>query len=189
MDHKHIELLKALGILAVFSMWLSWFSTGTDFPVFYNAASKMIDPDTPNAEVYNSNIVNVYMPEQSPTYAFIYSMPVAYILSPLALIPYFLAKALIIFLGITSYLFAVVIILRMNHAAGRWFSYMMVLSCLWLPFIQDFRLAQVNCIILLLVSIASSLAIKGRAYLCGLFLSLAALIKLFPLAIAMVLGL
>ena len=106
-----------------------------------------------------------------------------------ALMPYYVAKSLLIFLSIISYLFAVVIVLRLNAATGRWFFYPLALSCLWLPFIQDIRSAQVNCLILLLVSMASYFATKERAFMCGALLSFAALIKLFPLAIAMTLGL
>lgn len=181
--------LSATVFVAGLSIWLARFTIGSDFPVFYNAASKIIDPTISNSAIYNVDIVNKYMPEQLRLNAFIYSMPVAYILSPLALLPYYTAKSLMIFISIICYLFAIVIILRLNRATDRWFLYPLLLSCLWLPFIHDLRSTQVNCIIFLLVSIASLFATKERAYLCGSLLSFAALFKLFPLAIAMVLGL
>jgi len=192
MAKKHSKLIIAFGIaglIALFSVWLAKFTVGSDFPVFYTAASKLVGQATPNSEIYSIAIENNYLPEQVQINAFIYSMPVAYILSPLAFLPYYAAKSVMIFISITCYLFSIVIILRMNCASGRWLFYPLVLSFLWLPFIQDIRSAQVNSIILLLVSVAVYFAVKERVFICGALLSLAALFKLFPLAIAMALGL
>lgn len=192
MAQKYLKLIMALGVtvfVVALSVWLARFTVGSDFPVFYNAAGKIINQTTSNTAIYNIDIVNKHMPEQVQMNAFIYSMPLAYILSPLALMPYYTAKSLLILVSIICYFFAIAMILHLNRATDRWFFYPLLLSSLWLPFIQDLRSAQVNCIILLLVSIASIFATKERACLCGSLLSLAALIKLFPLAIAMVLGL
>jgi hypothetical protein len=174
-----------------FSVFLSRYTYYTDFAVFYYAASTILDPNTPNISVYDIDTTNKYsIPEatQSHGFTFIYSMPVAYIIAPLALMPYFKAKAVMIFINILMYLGAIAIVLKMGSASGRWFAYPLALLCLWWPFIQNMRQGQVNGILFFLIAIAVFAAIKNRPTICGVFLAIAALFKLFPIAIAMLLG-
>jgi len=175
-----------------FSVFLSHYTYNTDFAVFYYAASTILDPNTPNISVYDIDTTNKYsIPEatQSHGFTFIYSMPVAYIIAPLALMSYFKAKAVMIFINIMLYLSAIAIVLRMGKASGRWFAYPLALLCLWWPFIQNMRQGQVNGILLFLIALAVFAATKNRPTICGIFLAIAALFKLFPIAIAMLLGL
>ena len=67
--------------------------------------------------------------------------------------------------------------------------YPLVLSLLWLPFIHDIRFVQVNSILLFLITIAVMMAVKNRPDAAGILIGIAALFKVFPIAIAMVLGL
>lgn len=174
-----------------FSVFLSHYTYYTDFAVYYYAASTILDPNTPNISVYDIDTTNKYsIPEatQSHGFTFIYSMPVAYMMAPLALLPYFKAKAVMIFINMLMYLGAITITLKMGGASGRWFAYPLAFLCLWWPFIQNMRQGQVNGILLFLIAIAVFAAIKNRPTICGVFLAVAALFKLFPIAIAMMLG-
>ena len=86
------------------------------------------------------------------------------------------------------YLSAITIALKMGRASGRWFAYPLALLCLWWPFIQNMRQGQVNGILLFLIALAVLAATKNRPTICGIFLAIAALFKIFPIAIAMMLG-
>jgi hypothetical protein len=187
---KAVFYMSILALLLMFSLFLSHFIVDSDFPVYYYAASTIIDSNSPNKSVYEVDTFNKYfLPEHVEPAAFIYSMAAAYIFAPMALMPYYIAKALMIFINIVAYLGALIIILRLNRVSGRWFIYSLALSCLWIPFIQNLRSGQVNALLLLLVAIAASSVIQKRPILCGLFLGVASLFKLFPIGIAMILGL
>jgi hypothetical protein len=187
----NILVMLVLILCYWFSIFISNYTYCTDFPVFYYAASTIVDPNTANEAVYERDSANKYnIPEsRAAHFDFIYSMPVAYIMAPLALLPYYTAKAVMIFVNILMYLGAVAIALRLGGATGRGFVYPLAFSCLWMPFIENLRFGQVNAIMLFLVSVAALAATKKRPALCGTLLGIAALFKLFPIAIAMVLGL
>lgn len=193
-SNRKFKLIFSVVVLLVcfyFSVFLSHYTYNTDFGVYYYAASTILDPNTPNISVYDIDTANKYsIPEatQLHGFTFIYSMPVAYIMAPLALIPYFKAKAAMIFINILMYLSAITIALKMGRASGRWFAYPLALLCLWWPFIQNMRQGQVNGILLFLIALAVFAATKNRPTICGIFLAIAALFKLFPIAIAMLLG-
>jgi len=190
-EKKIILLTSGIIIFTVgLSIFLSRFTIDSDFPVFYCAARTILDPSAPKISVYDIEHLGEYsIPENIRNGAFIYSMPAAYIFSPIALMPYYSAKALIIFFSITGYIIAIILVLRTNQATDRWFVYPLAASCLWLPFIQTMRAGQVDGIIIFLLSIAVFFATKNHPTFCGIFLSFAAFFKLFPIAIAMVLGL
>ena len=189
MKSKLILGVMVLLVCFYFSVFLAHYTRNTDFPIFYYASKTILDPNATYISVYDIDIGNKYsIPETTKIRAFIYSIPVAYIMAPLALMPYSKAKSAMIFINILMYLAAITIILRIGGASGRWFIYPLALSCLWPPFIQNMRLGQVNAILLFLVSVAVFAAIKNRPILCGIFLAIATLFKIFPLAIAMVLG-
>jgi hypothetical protein len=185
-------LIVALGFAAsIFvSAFLSRVTYNTDFPAFYSAAATILDPSASPQDVYHDDLDKRYpVPEKKEVKTlYIYSLPVAFLLAPLAWMPYYTAKAMMIFLNITTYLSAVAIILHLGNIPGRWIGWGMGLSCLWLPFIATLEHAQVNAFILLLVASAVLSATKNYPYLCGALLAIAALFKLFPLAIGLVLG-
>ena len=180
-------------LLACFclSVFLSYYTYNTDFTAYYYAASTILDSNTPNISIYDIDITNKYsIPEATEFHGFrfISSMPVAYIIAPLALMPYFKAKSVMIFINILMYLGAITITLKMGGASGRRLAYPLALLCLWWPFIHSMRHGQVNGIILCLIAIAVLAAAKNHPTICGIFLAVAALFKLFPIAIAMLLG-
>jgi hypothetical protein len=190
MNWKLLIVAVAFAASIFVSAFLSRMTYNTDFPAFYSAASTILDPIASPRDVYRDDLDKRYpVPEKKEVKTlFIYSLPVAFILAPLAWMSYYTAKAMMIFLNIVSYLSAVAIILKLGNVPGRWIGWGMGISCLWLPFIATLEHAQVNAIILLLVALAVLAVTRGYPYLCGVLLALAALFKLFPLAIALVLG-
>ncbi len=190
MNWKLIIVSVAFAVSIFVSVGLSRMTYNTDFPAFYFAAATILDPDASPQDVYRDDLDKRYpVPEKKEVKTlFIYSLPVAFILSPLAWMPYYTAKAMMIFLNIVSYLSAVAIVLHLGSIPGRRIVWGMALSCLWLPFLATLKHAQVNAIILLLVALAVLSVTRGYPYLCGALLALAALFKLFPLAIGLVLG-
>lgn len=189
MRGKILLTVVALCATAYFSVLLAYSTYNTDFPVFYRAASSVLDSETAGSAVYDFAEINKYPVQELDTGgAFIYSLAAAYFMAPLALLPYYTAKALIIFLGILSYFTSVIIILRLAGFFGSKQLCLLALSLFWFPFIRDLRFAQINSIMLLLVVLGIYLALK-RPLLAGMFIGIASLFKLSPLAIAMVLGL
>ena len=191
-SNRKFKLIFSVVVLLVcfyFSVFLSHYTYNTDFGLYYSTAKKILDSNTPNISIYDIDTVDKYsIPEAIENAGFPYSMPVAYIMAPLALMPYFKAKAVMIFINILMYLSAITIALKMGRASGRWFAYPLALLCLWWPFIQNMRQGQVNGILLFLIALAVLAATKNRPSICGIFLAIAALFKLFPIAIAMMLG-
>lgn len=167
---------------------MSNYTYNTDFPSFYRAGKVVLDKDVPNTNVYEVDFVNnkYNIPEAFVHYRF--SVLIAYIMSPLALLPYYTAKAVMIAINLLAYGFSVIIILKLNKAKGRWYIYPLALSFLWMPFIHDIRFVQVNSLLLFLITLSVLFASKNRPYIGGAILGLAALFKVFPIAIAMVLG-
>lgn len=187
---RAIFVVAVIGSIALFSAFLAHFTVNSDFPVYYHAAKTVLDPTCDNNAVYIINTTNKFsIPERLQSYAFIYSIAAAYLVAPLALLSYYTAKAVLIFLNCIAYLAAITIIVRINAASGRLLFYPLILSLLWFPFLQDLRSGQINSLLLLLVSSAVFSAIRQRPYLCGTLLAIAALFKLFLIPIAMVLGL
>lgn len=191
-DNRKFKLIFSVVVLLVcfyFSVFLSHYTYNTDFGLYYSTAKKILDSNTPISSIYDIDTVDKYsIPEAIENAGFPYSMPAAYIMAPLAFMPYFKAKSVLIFINILMYLAAIAIALRLGGASGRWFAYPLALLCLWPPFIQNIRLGQINAIILFLIALAVLAATKNRPTICGIFLAIAALFKLFPIGIAMVLG-
>ena len=190
MKFKLILTTIILLLCLFFSIFLSRYTYNSDFAVFYHASSTILDPGRPNTSVYEIGDASTYsIPEAiGKNHIFVYSMAVAYIMTPLALMPYYTAKSAMIFINILLYLAAISIVLKLGNASGRWFSYSLALLCLWSPWIQDLRQGQVNAILLFLIAVAVLAAVKNRSNLCGILLAFATLFKLFPIAIAMVFG-
>ena len=193
MISRGIIFAVALAISILVSALFSYKTYNTDFPVYYYVASTILDPQASNEDIYRytEDRENKYsIPEKKEAREFfLYSVPVAYFLAPLALMPYYTAKATMIFLNMVAYLFAVAMILKLANASSREIAWGTAISCLWLPFLHTLAYAQVNALILLLVALAVFAVTKGHPYLCGVLIACAALFKLFPLAVALVLGL
>ena len=179
-------MILLCGCIAVVS---ALYTENTDFPAFYRAAMIIMDPNIPNENVYDvADPINMYnIPEEFVQYRF--SLPAAYLISPLALLPYSSAKAVMTLINILAYAVSVIVLLRFVNASGRRFVWPLAFSFLWMPFLRDIGFVQVNSILLIFITIAVFMAIKDRPLATGMFLGTAALFKMFPIAIAMVLGL
>lgn len=187
-----LKILLATLFLLIFgfiSVFLSSYTYNTDFPAFYRAAKIIIDPGVSNEMVYQTKeLDNRYnIPEKFVLFRF--SIPISYIIAPLAFLPYEMAKTLLIFVEIVSYAAAVLIVLKFGGVFGRFLFYPFVLSLLWMPLIHDLRFVQVNSILLFFITLAVFMAEKRRIISAGILIGLAALFKVFPIAIAMLLGL
>ena len=193
MNRKFGIVVLAFAVSIFVSALLSYKIYYSDFPVYYFVASTILDPHASNEDVY------LYPEDRENKYAipekkdvrdrFLYSVLAAYLIAPLAWLPYYTAKAVMIFVNIAAYLSAVSVILKMGNVSGRWVVWGAGISCMWLPFLSTLMGGQINGLILLLVAVAVLAATRGYSYLCGALFALAALFKLFPIAIALVLGL
>ncbi|WP_225073363.1 glycosyltransferase family 87 protein [Desulfuromonas sp. CSMB_57] len=174
-----------------FSVSMARSTNTTDFPSYYYAARTVLDNSVPVDDVFKIDLNNKYnIPEKRPGFLiYPYSLLSAYILAPLGLMDYYDAKTTMIFLNILMYLCANAIVLSLGNASGRSFVYPLMLSVFWIPFIHNIVFSNVNALMLFLVSIATFALTKNRPILCGTLLGTAALFKVFPLAIAMSLGL
>jgi hypothetical protein len=183
-------ILSLTLLIACFSLFTARTGFNSDFPVFYAAGKTILEPQTPASSVYDVGKLSSYtVPEASEgEKKFIYSVAAAYLLAPLALLPYFAAKATMIFVNVVLYLAAIALILKFHSVAARRVTYTLLLAWLWFPFVQGIREGQVNAIILFLIILAAYTATKQRSMLSGLLLAVAALFKLFPLVIALALG-
>lgn len=162
-----------------------------DISAFYYAGKVVMDHNIPNSEVYNLDL----MYEIGPDYGinqnimpFVYSIASAYIMSPLTLIPYNEAKFIWGFLNLLMYLGSIAIFLNLCRASKVWLIYSLAISLAWFPFIYNQVWLQSNALIIFLVALASYKAMKDRPIIAGILIGIASLFKIFPIALAMVLG-
>jgi hypothetical protein len=191
MMKKFIPIALTFVVCISISIFLSRHYTGTDFPYWYYVANTILDPNAKNEAVYSLNIYDKYgIPEEEirRQNSFRYSILVAYLMAPLAFLPYYAAKSVMIFLDIAAYITGVAIILRMVKNSGRNFLYPLALSCLWIPFLNSIVHVQVNGLLFLLVATAILAVENDRPFFSGVLLAIASLFKLFPIIIAIILG-
>jgi Glycosyltransferase family 87 len=193
MNRKFGIIVVAFAASIFVSVLLSYKIYNSDFPVYYFVASTILDPQASPGDVYRypEDTENKYsIPERKDVRdRFLYSLLAAYLMAPLGWLPYYTAKSVMIFVNIAAYLCAVVVILKLGKVSDRWVIRGAGISCLWLPFLSTLMGGQINGLLLLFVAGAVLAATRGHPYLCGALFALSALFKLFPLAIALVLGL
>ena len=181
-------VLVFIGIVVYFSRGFLFHCSNTDFPAYYRTATIILDPSIPNVSIYDQN-PNTDWYGNARFVEYRYSMIVAYLMAPFALLPYATARTVMVLLGIFAYLLAVSLTLSMCGLKGRRYIYPLALSIFWFPLFITLKFAQVDTFILLLIVLGVLAASKNRPYLCGSLIAFAAMIKVFPLAIAMVFGL
>jgi hypothetical protein len=176
-------------ISAMASTYIAYSVHGTDFPVYYTTAKRMIDPQFSAADIYQTTMQGLdILPERYlPGNYFIYSPIVAALLSPLGYLPYFTAKSVLLFLNIIAYFIAIALLLK-QFGRCTWRHFVTAILFTWMPFIINFCGAQVNAFILLLIACAIYLANGKRAVMAGSLLGLATMFKIFPLGVAGILG-
>lgn len=175
-----------------YSVQYAMISPRPDFTAFYYAASVILDPDIPNTAIYDYNIMNGIGSKygiNQQIMPYIYSLPIAYLLSPLALMPYEISKIAWNLINLFLYLIAVAIVLRLGKATGRRFIYLMTLSLAWVPLILNQFWLQSNAVIFFLITLAAMTAVLNYPIICGLIIGIAVLFKLYPISIALIFGL
>lgn len=184
----HLILLSLLGLfLAIFMSFHG--QLWSDFPVFYHAACIILDPNVPNSSIYSFS-----GPGQYPIYEFnnnyyVYSMASAYVFAPLAKLPYYWAKTIFHILDVLAYLSACAVLLSMLGAQQKWSTYTLTLSLAWWPFLWELSWGQINAFILLLLVSAVWTVNHKKPFWAGILIGVAAIFKLYPIAVAMLLGL
>lgn len=161
-----------------------------DVSAFYYAASVVLDSSIPNSVIYDTEAMRSISQKYGITstpFPFVYSIASAYIMSPLTILPYEKATVLWNLLNIIMYIFAVAIVLRISSVPKGWFIGCLSILLLWGPFIYNQFWFQSNALLIFIVSLAL-LVVKERPILGGLLIGTASLFKLFPLALAMILG-
>jgi hypothetical protein len=192
----YISLIVLTVALLGYASWLiSSHINGGDFNVFYCAGKIIWNSNLPNRMVYDINsILSCTTPDfggktHGQKAFFIYSIPAAYILSPLALLPYLQAKALLITIELLSYATSIALLVnsrdKKEHTVPEGIFF---LVNLWFPLFVDVTFGQINAILLLLIT-SATLVSRKRPFLAGLFLGIASFFKLFPIVIALFLGL
>ena len=106
MNLKLVIAAVALVISILVSALFSYKTYSTDFPCFYYVASTILDPQASNEDIYRytEDTENRYsIPEKKEVKdTLLYSVPAAYLLAPLGLMPYYMAKATMIFLNMVA---------------------------------------------------------------------------------------
>jgi hypothetical protein len=164
----------------------------SDFSAFYYAAHIVLDPSVPNETLYDIDAFYALHPrygaEEKPM-PYIYSIPAAYLFSPLAILPFKEAKIVMNCISLVLYLSSVIIILYLGKAPARWFINGLAVSLAWLPFFENQHYLNTNALLLFLIALAVMAAVKERPVLSGFLLGIASLVKLFPIALALAMGL
>jgi hypothetical protein len=162
-----------------------------DVSAFYYAANVVLDRNISNTAAYNLDIMYKISPDyginQNPM-PFVYSLASAYIMSPITLIPYKEAKIVWSFLSLLMYIGALTIFLYIGRVSKVWFMGTLALLLAWLPFAYSQVWLQSNALLIFLVSLAVLAAVKDRPFTSGILIGIASLFKLFPLALAVYLG-
>ncbi len=163
-----------------------------DVSAFYYAANVVLDPNIPNAAAYNSDTMYQVSPGYGislPPMPFVYSIASAYLMSPLTLIPYNVAKLVWSNLSLLMYITAVTIVLYIGGTTSIKRMIYLALLLVWLPFVYSQFWLQSNALLILLIALATLSAVKKRPAIAGIFIGIASLFKIFPLALAVLLGL
>ena len=85
-----IWLLLVVPCAVFFSSFMAERYYGTDFPVYYVTANRVLNPQIPIEEVYQAPILGANLPEKNlQGNNFIYSPLIAYLLSPLGFLEYY----------------------------------------------------------------------------------------------------
>ncbi|MEA1946985.1 MAG: glycosyltransferase family 87 protein [Thermodesulfobacteriota bacterium] len=166
-------------------------SPTADFAAFYCAGRIVLDPTISNDAVYDQEKMGTvglkYDIKRRPA-LYLYSIAATYIFLPFTLFPYGISKIVFNVFNVIIYLSAVAIALRLGGTSGARFIGLMALLLVWAPFFYNQYWLQSNTIVLFVVALGVLLAVRNRPILSGVSFGVATLIKIFPFAIAMILG-
>lgn len=173
------------------SLKACWQEQEMDLSAYYYAANIILDREIANTEVYNlgtmvqlSDSYGIYKPMP-----FVYSLASAYIMSPIALMPYREAKLVWSLLGVIFYLGAITIFFRIGKISRLWFAAGVIILLSMIPFTYSQAWLQSNSLLIFFIALAVFTAVKGRPFTSGFLIGIASIFKLFPFALAVYLGL
>ncbi|MEW6173462.1 MAG: glycosyltransferase family 87 protein [Bacillota bacterium] len=163
-----------------------------DFSAYYYAAKVILDPQAPSNAVYDldfarKNYCNYNI--DAPLRPYIYSVAAAYIFAPIALLPFQAAKLIFNYICLALYIMAIAVTaIYANGPHKKQLLLLLTIALMWLPFLNGLTLYQINPLLLFILSVAVLAATRNHPVLSGVLLGFASLFKLFPLLIAMALG-
>lgn len=187
-NYPYKALLIALYLLLFFllSLYIANYTKNTDFPVFYSTAKTVLGKGISSNAIYIIDRTNQHqIPEPQTDLTFIYSKAAALILSPLGFLPYYYAKATMIFINMVAYLSGTFLLLNLLGFTGRNHFYFWGLAFFWPPFLQAIRFGQIDGLLFFLIVFALHLAQNKRLFSAGIAIGTAMLFKISPLALAM----
>lgn len=160
-----------------------------DFAAFYCAGRIIMDESTSIGEVYNLYSLKSLCSNKGLNVEpldFLYSPVFAYGFSTFSFLPYELSKIVFNITNLLMYLISIILILRLCSIENRIF--ILILSLLWIPFYINQYWIQSNIMLLFLLVLGVQFATRNKVFISGLLFALTILIKLFPLAVVMVIG-
>jgi hypothetical protein len=162
----------------------------SDFSTFWHAGHIALDSSVPNAIIYSDDyfcLYSKYDTTEKPM-PFVYSIASAYFFSFLTLFNYMTAKLIMNILNIVFYLAAIIMLLRFFKASHKEYLFGLTVALLFTPFLSNQHWIASDAILLFFIVLGVIFA-ASRPYLSGVFFGAAALFKIFPIAVALVLGL
>jgi hypothetical protein len=175
----------------LWSFHIAEISKTRDFAAFYSAASIVIDPSLRDEGVYDPAVMEKAAIERGLDVKpdkYLYSLPIAYLFSPLTLLSYENAKLAFLIINLLSYFAANIIILKLMQPARKWLPFFAVIPWIWLPFLINQYWIQSNSILFLLIALGIYLSLKKKDLGAGFMFGLAILLKVFPIILVMLIG-
>ncbi len=168
--------LKFFFVCFVFIFLADFFSL---FKLFRNTALQDFSVYTTAAQ----DIKNFRNPYTNPSNNYVYPPSSFFMLLPLMLLPYEIALGIWNILSVTALFFSLFFFLRSGNARQSFFKAFLFLTFALFAFPIKFNLGmgQVNTFVLFFVILSVFFSGKSKDTLSGVFLGLAAAIKIFPL--------
>jgi hypothetical protein len=164
-------------------------SPNSDFGSYWYAGNILRNHTLPITEIYDfarSCTGSLYGAFKPPV-QFNYSIPVAYLFVPLTYLSYIPARIVLCTVLFCSYLLSVYLLLKRNQISGTRLYLVMAVSTLYVPFLFSQHWPATDPFLLLCTVIALVNAEK-KPCLAGVLIGVAALFKIYPLFIAVMLG-
>lgn len=186
-----IAFIVLVVLHGLWSFHLAKTSITRDFAAYYAAASIVVDPALRDESVYDPAVMEKKAIERGldvKPEKYLYSLPVAYLFSPLALLSYEHAKLAFLLISLLSYCAANLIIFNIIRPAAKWLPFFVVVPWIWLPFLINQYWIQANSVLFLLIALGAYLSVKKKDLAAGFMFGLAILMKVFPIILVMLIG-
>jgi hypothetical protein len=166
-------------------------SVTRDFAAFYCAGSIVIDSSLRDVSVYDPVAMEkaaIGLGLDVKPEKYLYSIPIAYLFSPLTLLSYDDAKLAFLIISFILYFTAIVIILKTMLPIKKWFSFFAIVPWIWLPFLINQQWIQSNSLLLLWIALGVYLAMQRKDLSAGFMFGIAILMKVFPIILVLLIG-